>query len=85
MNSVIMAQADPPNEAENESHRSPTQKERFPTECWTMLVVTGGEHLIPGNNQAEVEGLLAKAAEEHREVTSVWFKVAYENIPGPTC
>ena len=52
-----MAQADPPNEAENESHRSPTQKERFPTECWTMLVVTGGEHLIPGNNQAEVEGV----------------------------
>lgn len=45
--------------------------------------LTGGEHLIPGN-QAEVEGFLAKAAEERGEVTSVWFKVACENVPGPT-
>ena len=51
--SVIMTQDGPPNKAENESHSSPTQcKGEISNRVLDQAGLTGGEHLIPGSNQA---------------------------------
>ena len=43
----------PPNKAENESHSSPTQcKGEISKRVLDQAGLTGGEHLIPGSNQA---------------------------------